>query len=194
MEIEAQNAEIFIGRNAGALLYKNICEARHSIQILSPYVGPECVELLLAAQNRGVAVSLFAESDMASKAQRETIYQRVLVQHRSIDGRARVAKYIGMFLCMVLTFFLIFLIYWAYKNGFIPNIQEIHSDELSRAVIIGLAILFFLAIIVRWFLALVKKRIYQYRYTPEFDLVIFASPYDKKKQCQKTDRTVFRPF
>ena len=192
MEIEAQKAKIFIGRNSGALLCKNICDAKHSIQVLSPYVSLEYVELLLNAQKRGVAVSLFAESDMASNTQREEIYQRVLVQHRSVNGKVQVAKYIGMLLCIALTACLTFFVYWGYKKGFIPSFQEIRSAGPNMTIMIGLAILFFLAVcIMRWFLILVRMRIYQYRYTPKFDLVIFASPYDKKNSAKKQTEPFF---
>ena len=192
MKIDVQNAEIFIGRDAGRAIYESICDAVHSVQIVSPYVSPQYIELLLDAQQRGVAVSLLAESDMASRAKKEQIYQKILVQHRSIDGKARVAKYIGMALCLLLAFGALFLGYWGYTNGFLPNIQEIRAGSNSGAIIgIGLAILFFLVIIACWFVALTRKRIYRYRYTPKFDLSIFASPYDKTNTAKKQAEPFF---
>ena len=179
MKIEAENAEIFIGRNAGAAVYQSICNAAHSIKILSPYISPEYIELLLDAQKRGVAVLLLSESDMASRAKRTGMYEKILVQHRSVNGKAQAAKYIGMALCTALALGLLFLGYWGYKNGLIPNLQEIRSAGLNTQTVLAILLLVVgLSILCRWFLALAKKRIYRYRYTPKFDLSIFASPYE----------------
>lgn len=56
--IMSKNNEIYIGRKAGKELLEDIHNAKKSVKIISPYLGPEYVKDLIGVKEKGVEVSL----------------------------------------------------------------------------------------------------------------------------------------
>jgi phosphatidylserine/phosphatidylglycerophosphate/cardiolipin synthase-like enzyme len=88
-------ADVFVGTGAGSPIYHDIREARHSVRVISPYLGSHLVEVLLACQARGVAVTAIVSND-AGNAQ--DLARQLVVQDVQLDDeRKRVSRYGSMF-------------------------------------------------------------------------------------------------
>lgn len=82
MDINARNAHVYIGRDAGQPVLEAMVNTKKdgSIDIISPYLSKEYVSFLLKKQAEGVTINLVTSSDFAKNAARTEISQLLVKQ------------------------------------------------------------------------------------------------------------------
>lgn len=105
IETRAQNVKICIGTKAGRPIKEALENAKESIDVITPYMTMDHLNILVRKQAAGVAVNLVTSSDCAVKRDEGLAIARSLVeQHREVNRKARKQKL--LFLMYALCFFL----------------------------------------------------------------------------------------
>lgn len=84
-------ADVFVGTGAGSPIYHDIREAQRSVRVISPYLGDHLAEVLLACQERGVAVTAIVSNDGGNA---RDLARQLVVQDVQLDAdRQRLSRY-----------------------------------------------------------------------------------------------------
>ncbi|MDG4475596.1 phospholipase D-like domain-containing protein [Thiovibrio frasassiensis] len=156
---------IFIGQNAGDDIYHCIKSAKRTIKMVSPYVSPEYIDLLLDATARGVRVLLRTGSDMANNVEkRGEIYKKIITQqqHLDTDSQKRRKDWMLFSALLIVTSIVVGVV------GYNTNHHKLLWSFATTPVF-----LFF-------FNSVKQIRIFNYTYDTRFDFGVFVSPYDQK--------------
>lgn len=162
----SENNSIYIGRNAGKYLIKDIYNAKKSVKIISPYLGAEYVKDLIGIKEKGVDVSLITSDNVETKNgidfdHKDIIIQKQHVNHSALQERKTLYNYLLISLgSMGFSFFLSFFASWYFFNLFI-------------LLIISSSIIYYLYI---------RKVVYTYTYKTLFNLKVFFSQYCNEEQ------------
>jgi phosphatidylserine/phosphatidylglycerophosphate/cardiolipin synthase-like enzyme len=92
-------ADVYVGTDAGSALYEDILRARRSVRVVSPYLGPQLVDLLVGCEGRGIDVRVITAHDGSN---RRDLASAVVTQTREVDRRRRLLARYGSFLALVL--------------------------------------------------------------------------------------------
>lgn len=68
--LHAENVSIYLGKGAGSRAKKQMENAQHSIKVMSPYLSPDLVNLLVQKASQGVEVLLLTGDDRSSRFDR----------------------------------------------------------------------------------------------------------------------------
>lgn len=162
-----------MGTGAGTKLLKEIGNAQHSVNIISPYLSPKMIAELVWLHNKGVKVRLITSDTLgnASRKHLESI-QKLVVQLRTLDQDAQRKRQRWMSLERWLTYGGILLaivlvgLFWVIKNPFfslgfaLPILLYGISKNLKQKIR--------------------SKQIYQYSYSALFPFRAFIAP-DKNR-------------
>jgi hypothetical protein len=91
-----EKTTIYLGRNAGNSLMSSFKRAKSSIRIVSPYISPEYIDLLIDKFSNGVDVSLLVSSDIEAHREINTIYQKIIRQTQHIDNASKAIRIKGL--------------------------------------------------------------------------------------------------
>lgn len=89
--IHAENATVYLGKGAGNHVKKQIENAPHSIKVMSPYLSPELINLLIQKASQGVNVLLITSDDHSSRFDRTgqgRVIQQLVTQYRFTNEAA----------------------------------------------------------------------------------------------------------
>lgn len=88
-------ADVFVGTSAGSPVYHDIREAKHSVRVISPYLGDHLAEVLLDCQARGVVVRAIVSNDFANA---RDLARLLVVQNAQLHAkRQRISRYGSLF-------------------------------------------------------------------------------------------------
>ena len=93
--IHAENASIYIGKGAGSRARKQMENAQRSIKVMSPYLSPELINLLVQKASQGVEVLLITSDDRSSRFDRTgqgQVIQQLITQYRFVNEDAKADK------------------------------------------------------------------------------------------------------
>lgn len=93
--IQAENASIYIGKGAGSRARKQMENAQHSIKVMSPYLSPDLINLLVQKASQGIEVLLITSDDRSSRFDRTgqgQVIQQLITQYRFINEDAKADK------------------------------------------------------------------------------------------------------
>lgn len=82
------NCALYIGKNAGKRIENNILRAKKSVKILSPYISPGLIDLLLLKQEEGVDIKLISSGQPRSSL----LLKKLVFQQRIVDENAKVKR------------------------------------------------------------------------------------------------------
>ncbi len=83
-----KNNEIYIGRKAGKELFEDIHNAKKSVKIISPYLGPEYVKDLIGIKEKGVEVSLITSDNVETNNHVEFNHKDIILQNKHTNEQA----------------------------------------------------------------------------------------------------------
>lgn len=88
------NCSLYIGRNAGKIIENYISNATKSVKILSPYVGHDLIDLLMAKQREGVDVKLISsgKNNDFYNPQNSLLLKKLISQHCTVDEDAKTKR------------------------------------------------------------------------------------------------------
>ncbi|MCG2462071.1 phospholipase D family protein [Flavobacteriaceae bacterium F89] len=161
--------DIYIGTGAGKKLLQDIDNAKHSIQILSPFLSPFLIKKLILLHRKGITITLITTDEIEDfYGDRERNIHQLILQDRQMDTQAEArrnrwkifAKGLNwIILLSALSYLAIGTLAWNVKL-FLP--------------LIPIGILFQ---IVRWLRIKIRShRIYHYSYRQLFPFKVFVSP------------------
>lgn len=117
--IYAENVSVYLGKNAGDHIIKQIQNAQKSIKVISPYLSVALIDLLIAKANQGVEVLLLTNDDRSSRFDptgQGQVIRRLLTQQQFVDEAAyqeKTKKIRTYQVCMILSIILIFVCLFA---------------------------------------------------------------------------------
>jgi phosphatidylserine/phosphatidylglycerophosphate/cardiolipin synthase-like enzyme len=167
--------DIYIGRGAGTKLLADIKAAKKKVTIVSPYLSPEIVGMLIDLHQRNIEIKLISTDNIPNFSERNENISRLIQQKREIDQVAvtkrenllhtmKVLLYvmIGLSL-MLLTYFLVTrdlkAVLGIIPIGVIYAIRKLYLNKYRMTTI------------------------YSYWYKPLFPFKVFYSP-DRKSGYQ----------
>lgn len=174
-QIKSAECDIYLGKNAGEQLLRDIAKARKSVKIVSPYLSESLVKGLIRLKQKGIQVALVT-SDALEDAENEAfkILYGMIEQEEHRDASAARRRQFLMVLATLLglvslVFFLIIL-----NQG----ISKTFSHNLSRIVICLIT-----AVAAVWLgLAVSNMPIYRYSYKTVIPFRIFQTKYNSGNQ------------
>lgn len=129
-------ADVFVGTSAGSPIYHDIREARHSVRVISPYLGDHLVELLLACHARGVAVTAIVSNDGGNA---QDLARQLVVQDVQLDDeRQRLSRY-GSIISAAVIAVAAGMLVWAVVDRSLPSA----AVALLLGVLAIMSLLFF---------------------------------------------------
>jgi phosphatidylserine/phosphatidylglycerophosphate/cardiolipin synthase-like enzyme len=156
------NCEVFAGRMAGERIQESIHNAKKSITIVSPYLTPDYVDMLLQKQAEGVSIKLLTGTDLTSRYKRDKAYRK-LIRQTTIINNDRLDR----------------------RN----RLTLLSTTIIILSIILGLLGVFTEAILmVFWLSAFIaapilvfalKMKYTHYEYKPQFEMGIIISPYEE---------------
>ncbi|MGV3609967.1 MAG: phospholipase D-like domain-containing protein [Fluviicola sp.] len=85
--------DIYIGRESGKMIIADMLAARKSIRIMSPYLSPKLVDVLLERFKSGISVELVTSDEIEDHKQPENKNcYRIIRQHKHINERLKNRK------------------------------------------------------------------------------------------------------
>lgn len=171
--------DIYIGKGAGRKLMNDIENAQKSVKIVSPYLSPSMVELLIDLYNKKIKVSLITSDDIEDYygSYEKNIY-KLITQEKITDIQAQEQrekwKKISKYLLFGIISFVVILISAFY---FYQNIK----------IFYGVFFILVIALIRKIFFEdkIKNKRIYNYRYHQLFPFKVYTS-YNQSKDYNDT--------
>ncbi len=112
--IQAENVSIYLGKGAGSRAKKQMENAQHSIKVMSPYLSPDLVNLLVQKASQGVEVLLITSDDHSSRFDptgQGQVVKQLVTQCRFVNEEARADKQQKIWLYRFLTILFIVLIF-----------------------------------------------------------------------------------
>lgn len=161
--------DLYIGTGAGKKLMEDICNAKRSVKIVSPFLSPSLVKKLIDLHYRGIDVQLVTMDsikDFYGAGQR--ILHQIVIQDRTIDLKIKVfrakwkkRKRLSRYAFIIITMLLCALAIW----------------KQDRMFLWGLMPLLPLLALGRHYMAkIANARIYRYSYRSLFQLKVCADP------------------
>lgn len=85
--------DIYIGKGSGRIIIEDILAARKSIRIMSPYLSPKLVDILLERFKSGIAVELVTSDEIEDhkRSENQNCY-RIVSQRKHIDEQLKIRK------------------------------------------------------------------------------------------------------
>src|SRR5690606_29404178 len=81
--------DIYIGTGAGKKLLHDINNAKHSIQILSPFLSPFLIKKLILLHRKGITITLITTDEIEDfYGDRERNIHQLILQERQLDTQA----------------------------------------------------------------------------------------------------------
>lgn len=93
--IQAENVSIYLGKGAGSRAKKQMENAQHSIKVMSPYLSPDLVNLLIQKASQGVDVLLITSDDRSSRFDptgQGQVIKQLVTQYRFVNEAAKYDK------------------------------------------------------------------------------------------------------
>jgi phosphatidylserine/phosphatidylglycerophosphate/cardiolipin synthase-like enzyme len=141
-------ADVYVGTGAGSPVYHDIAEARHSVRVISPYLGEHLVTVLLGCQERGLEVRAIVSNDGGNA---QDLARLLVVQTGQIDrDRQRLSRYGSLFGVLALIVALAVLVFAALQR--------------SLALAAGGVLLGVLAVLIVLFFGQLAIYVYSYSY------------------------------
>ena len=107
-------ADVFVGTSAGSPVYHDIREATRSVRVVSPYLGDHLAAVLLACQERGIAVTAVVANDGGNA---RDLARKLVVQDVQLDSdRLRLSRY-GSILSASAVIVAAALLGWSLRTG-----------------------------------------------------------------------------
>ncbi len=156
------SGEIYIGRNAGEPILKDISTAQSSIKIITPYISSEFIDLLIKRSQEGIEVSLILSDDfVSSDTKRYEIFKNLIRQNRHTDDKKKKRRRIALSLISI--GYLIAT--WCLVYGFQNKIPLYWGCAYAFPLLIIFNIFFY------------KIRIYSYTYECLINFSVTMTPY-----------------
>jgi len=162
--------DIYIGKEAGVGLLDDIKSARKSVKIVSPYLSPSLIKLLINLRYRNLDVELITSDKIEDyKGDDEKNIFQLIRQNKKVDQTAIAVRkiwrrtvrrmyYAGVGLLIATIFSGIYIEDTYLLYGFFPILFTIFIAERFRSKIYS-------------------KRIYSYSYSQLFPFKVYMSPY-----------------
>lgn len=160
-ETKINSGAVYIGKNAGAKILDAIKSASGSIQVMTPYISTEFIDLLADKANRGVDVSLIVSSDIGGKDRRASVLRKLVRQIQHTDAKAKEKRGKALVLIALVSAVL----------GISAFAGMFYDLQGSLYILAPMPIL-----LLAW-VHYHSVRIYTYTYSPVFDLAVTLSPY-----------------
>lgn len=159
--------DIYIGIGAGKKLLHDIENAQKSVKIVSPFLSPDYIKILIELKKKGLEVKLITSDEIEDyKNQNKIIYQ-LIKQIRTTDEKSKSQrdKLIKLKNWFIVSFVL--SLFLAISLGYFAN--SVFYYGLVLSVLLSLSI-YFTDRMIRF------KKIYNYRYEQLFPFKVFISP------------------
>ncbi len=125
------NCDIFIGRGAGKKLIDDITNARYEIKIISPYLTPDLIALLIELYHKNISIKLITTKEIEDFYHNDKNIHKLIKQIRTTDNNAirtrnkllrctKILSFSFILLLFVLLFCLFFLKDYKYAIGLVP--------------------------------------------------------------------------
>src|SRR5690606_4125004 len=83
--------DVYIGKGAGKKLLHDIDEAKHSVQILSPFLSPFLIKKLIHLHRKGIKITLITTVEIEDFFWEWNIHQLIL-QDRQLNAQAEAQR------------------------------------------------------------------------------------------------------
>lgn len=156
-----------MGRHSGKELLKELHNAKNSVKIISPYLGPDYIKELIGLKEKGLKVSLITSDYLETSNYSDFTHQDVIKQDRKVlEHAVEERKSLLNYSLITLSVFGISI--------FTSLITQMFSLIFFSLIplTIGCLMYYFYSI----------KKIYEYSYYSLFDLRIFHSQYCKEEK------------
>ena len=113
MITESKDDEIYIGKQAGAEILKEIKNAERSVKVVSPYLSPDYVKELVSLHKKGRAITLVTADNIEENSRYSDFRVSDLVEKKEIfdEGLSKERKngmlysFLGTIISLMATFF-----------------------------------------------------------------------------------------
>jgi len=166
------NADIYVGQWAGTKLLGDIENAKKSIKIVSPFLGPFYIEKLIGLAQKGVQVLLITSDEIEEHRDftRPKIIYQLIKQIKKVDEKAQ--KLRNLLIKIRNVTIVLFVLSACLNIYFLLN-------QIFIISIFGLTLTLVLAAVI--IIAIINdKRIYNYSYEQLFPFKVFLSPFKSK--------------
>lgn len=175
MFVSGANCDIYVGKDAGDQLLKEMYRAKESIDIVSPYLSPWLISELIRLNDKNLKVQLITTDEIEDykKGAPKNIY-RLIDQHMHTDQEAlatrdkliRVKKLllysiIGILIAITSMSFAGLTVFPIYIGVIAVLVTLLGMNHLSNAI--------------------KNKRIYTYTYSQLFPFKVFMSPHESEQ-------------
>lgn len=170
-------SDIYIGKGAGKKLLNDIQSARKSVKVVSPFLSPEYIKLLIDLKLRNIDVQLITMDEIEdfNKPHEEKLIFKLIKQIKITDDKANLRrKKISL-----INKFLLFSWITIYLTSIIAG--YIFHPKYYWGLIIAL-IIFIIFLSIRSVIA--KKVIFSYSYQPLFPFRVIISPQNQRYRYQ----------
>lgn len=164
LKVQASDAEIYLGTNAGLDINSDLVGAEHSVLVVSPYLSKRYVKLLLKKKReQHLDVVLITSTDFEKQKGSEWIYRMLVKQHRHTSEKPLKLRIFGLWTAG-LTFVLSLAVA---VTGFYLKVYVL------LWALVGLPI----GLLIKYFVD--KIRVYSYTYSSVLPFYVTASPYSE---------------
>lgn len=170
-------SDIYIGKGAGKKLLHDIENAQKSVKIVSPFLSPDYIKILIGLKERGLDIKLITSDEIEDYKDRNKIIYQLIKQIVVTDRKSEIQRdkliklknwYIASF---VLSIFL------SISLGYFASSIFYYGLILSALLCLTL---YFTDRMIRY------KRIYNYHYEQLFPFKVFISPQRTNYSIQKS--------
>lgn len=177
-EINSITGDIYIGKGAGKVILEDMRRAKRSIRVMSPYLSPGLVDILLDRFKWGIHIELVTSDEVEDHKHDDKNSYRIIKQHRHVDEELKSRKQFlygsGIVLMIVFGFLAV------------ANLSDLFAESVSVSDIIAFTVFAGTAFIGQWMCNYAKGiRFWYYSYSSLFPVKIFYSYFSSKK----TDRS-----
>ena len=172
--MEVKSGVLYIGKNAGAYILRDLQAATRSIKIISPYLSLEKVKVLMEKAAKGINVTLIASSDIGQgKKGADNIFRELIQQHCHTDQQKKKRREIGFYF-MIASYVILSLCLFGF--------MYLQQWKLIKYLIP------FIPVIISAHILLKNMRLYTYTYSPRSDIRLsFPISYQSAEKDRQKD-------
>jgi len=166
--------DIYVGRSAGKMLKRDIEFSQKSVKVISPFLSPDYINMLIQQKKHGIDVRLITSDeieDYKNFRKNERIITQLIQQERHVDTKAKRVR------DKMIKANKVILALWI--AGFVLSFYSFDNNFPETIWIFGAAIILLITFGIMQ-TNIRTKTIYSYSYHELFPFRVFTSPWNRK--------------